>query len=370
MKKYLAFLLSLLLIVTTFVLSGCSGTRNTVEHLEGEYSTALAGTELNVFNWGEYISDGSEGMLDVNAAFEKLTGIKVNYSNYDSNETMYSKLKSGASSYDIIIPSDYMIQRLISENMLSTLDTSSLSNYKYIAPQYKNLYYDPENKYSVPYNVGMVGLIYNTKTVKKAPESWDIMWDKQYKDQILTFNNSRDAFAIAQFLIGVDINSENKADWDKAAKKLKEQTPLLQGRVMDEVFNKMESGNAAIAPYYAGDFLTMKSNNPDLEFVYPKEGTNIFVDSVCIPKNCQNYEAAMLYINFLLEPEVALENAEYLCYASPNTEVINNDDYSFKGNPILYPAKEQVENAEYFHDLDSDVRSHYEKLWESVIASK
>lgn len=370
MKKYISIMLSLVILTSVFCFSGCGSTNDVVENLEGEYTTDLSGTELNVFNWGEYISDGSEGMLDINAAFEKLTGIKVNYSNYESNETMYSKLKSGATSYDIIIPSDYMIQRLIREDMLTGIDTSKLTNYKYIAQQYKNLYFDPDNKYSVPYNVGMVGLIYNTQTVKETPKSWAIMWDEQYKDQILSFNNSRDAFAIAQFLIGVDINSENKSDWDKAADKLKEQTPLLQARVMDEVFNKMESGNAAIAPYYAGDFHTMKKNNPDLEFVYPQEGTNIFVDSICIPKNCQNYEAAMLYINFLLEPEVALENAEYICYASPNTAVINNDNYSFKNDPILYPSKEQIANAQYFHDLDSNVRSYYEKLWESVIASK
>ncbi|MDO4743718.1 MAG: extracellular solute-binding protein, partial [bacterium] len=196
MKKYISIMLSLVILTSVFCFSGCGSTNDVVENLEGEYTTDLSGTELNVFNWGEYISDGSEGMLDINAAFEKLTGIKVNYSNYESNETMYSKLKSGATSYDIIIPSDYMIQRLIREDMLTGIDTSKLTNYKYIAQQYKNLYFDPDNKYSVPYNVGMVGLIYNTQTVKETPKSWAIMWDEQYKDQILSFNNSRDAFAI------------------------------------------------------------------------------------------------------------------------------------------------------------------------------
>jgi len=316
-----------------------------------------------VYNWGEYISDGSEGSLDVNAEFERLTGITVNYTTYDSNEAMYSKLKSGAVSYDIVIPSDYMIQRMISEGMLRELDYSKIDNYKYIADEYKNLYFDAENKYTAPYSVGMVGLIYNSDMVKEAPDSWSVMWDAQYKDQILTFNNARDAYAIAQLLLGIDLNSSDTAEWDAAHAKLLEQAEVLQGIVMDEVFGKMEGGNAAIAPYYAGDFLTMKDNNDALEFVYPKEGVNIFVDSACIPTSCQNYEAALMYINFLLEPEVALANAEYICYASPNTAVLENEDYSLKDSEILYPAEENMPKTQYFHDPDPAVRSHYESKW-------
>jgi len=355
------------MIVSSFVFASCGSRNDEVKNLEGTYSREYAGTTLNVFNWGEYISDGSEGSLDVNAAFEKVTGITVNYSNYDSNESMYAKLKSEAVSYDIIIPSDYMIQRLINENMLEKIDLSKIDNYKNISDEYKKLYFDPNEEYSVPYNVGMVGLIYNTTMVDEAPDSWSVMWDSKYKDNILTFNNPRDSFAIAQFLLGIDLNTTNKEEWDKAAAKLKEQGPILQGRVMDQVFNKMEAGNAAIAPYYAGDFLTMLENNEDLAFVYPKEGTNIFVDSVCIPSNAKNYEAALMYINFLLEPEVALANAEYICYASPNLAVINNDDYSLKGNEILYPAEDKKPKTQYFHDLDADIRSYYEKLWEEIL---
>ncbi len=350
-----------------FAFSSCSSKNDEVKNLEGTYTREYAGTELNVFNWGEYISDGSEGSLDVNAAFEKVTGIKVNYGNYESNEAMYSKMKNEAESYDIIIPSDYMIQRLISEDMLQKIDLSKIDNYKNIADEYKGLYFDPNDEYSVPYNVGMVGLIYNTTMVDEAPTSWSVMWDEKYKDNILTFSNPRDSFAIAQFLLGLDINSQDKSEWDKAADKLKEQNDVLQGRVMDQVFNKMEGGNAAIAPYYAGDFLTMLDNNEDLAFVYPEEGTNIFVDSICIPKSSKNYEAALMYINFLLEPEVALANAEYICYASPNTAVINNDDYSLKGNEILYPSEDKKPKTEYFHDLDPEIRSYYEKLWEDIL---
>ena len=368
MKKILALVCAASLAVTLF---GCSSGKGDSgdKVYTGTYSRDLEGTTLNVFNWGEYISDGSEDSFDVNKEFEKLTGIKVNYSYYDNNEAMYSKLKSGAVAYDIIIPSDYMIERLKNEGMLERLDFSKLDNYKYIPDEYKDLYFDENNEYSVPYNVGMVGLIYNKTMVEGEPTSWNIMWDSKYADDILTFNNPRDAFGIAQFLLGLDINSNDTADWDKAAAKLTEQNAVLQARVNDEVFNKMEQGNAAVAAYYAGDYLTMAEVNPDLGFVYPDEGVNIFVDSVCVPKGGQNYDAAMMYINFLLEPEVALANAEYIRYASPNTAVIDNDEYSLKGNEYLYPAKEDMPKCEYFHDLPEDVRSYYESLWDKVLVS-
>ncbi len=366
MKKTICLFLSALIILSATLVS-CGGGNYTLESPRAEYTREFEGTTLNVFNWGVYISDGSEGTFDVNRAFEELTGIKVNYLNYESNEAMYSKIKSEAVSYDIIIPSDYMIERLKNEGLLQKLDFSKITNYDLVDAKYKDLFFDPANEYSVPYSVGMVGLIYNTEMVDTTPDSWSVMWDAKYHDNILTFNNPRDAFAIAQFLLGIDLNTTDKAEWDTAAAKLKEQNAVLQGRVMDEVFNKMEGGNAAIAPYYAGDFLTMVENNPDLAFVYPKEGTNIFVDSVCVPQNAQNYDAAMMYINFLLEPEVALANAEYICYASPNTAVINNPDYSLYQNEILYPDEASMPKVEYFHDIDAEIRSYYEKLWENIL---
>lgn len=370
MKKLFCILLAVITCLLPLLTLTSCGNDSKIENPRAEYTREYAGTTLNVFNWGLYISDGSEGTFDVNKAFENLTGIKVNYMNYDSNESMYTKMKSGAVAYDIIIPSDYMIERLISEDMLKKIDISKITNIDLIDPQYKGLYFDPADEYSVPYNVGLVGLIYNTKMVEGEPDSWSIMWDEKYADNILTFENPRDAFAIAQFLLGIDVNSENKADWDAAADKLKEQNKILQGRVMDQVFNKMEGENAAIAPYYAGDFLSMYDNNPDLAFVYPKEGTNIFVDSMCIPSNAQNYEAALMYINFMLEPEVALPNAEYLYYASPNTSVTSNPEYSLYQNEIVYPSAEIIENAKYFHDIDVDIRSYYEKLWEDILLEK
>lgn len=366
-KVFSTVLAALLLSASTAMLSSCGSANTELQDMQGTYSPDIAGTTINVFNWGEYISDGSEGSFDTNKAFEELTGVKVNYMNYESNEAMYAKLKSGAVSYDIIIPSDYMIERLVSENMLEKLDFTKIDNYHFIDEQYKDLYFDPANEYSVPYSVGMVGLIYNTTMVEETPKSWSIMWDEKYADNILTFNNPRDAFAIAQFLLGIDVNTTNKADWDRAAEKLKEQNKILQTRVMDEVFNKMEGGNAAIAPYYAGDYLTMAENNPDLAFVYPEEGTNIFVDSICIPKNCQNYEAALAYINFMLEPEVALANGEFICYASPNTGVTENPDYALYGNEYLYPEEGKRVFTEYFHDIDVETRTYYEKLWEEIL---
>ncbi|MDD6095639.1 MAG: spermidine/putrescine ABC transporter substrate-binding protein [Clostridia bacterium] len=368
MEKFVSMLLAAIMLFSALCLFSCGDATPEIDPslLEGEYTKDLEGTVLKVYNWGEYISDGKEGSLDVNKAFEELTGIDVVYSNYDDNESMYSELAAGATYYDIIIPSDYMVERLIREGMLKTVDVKSLSNYKYIDEQYKGLYFDPDEQYSIPYNLGMVGLIYNTAMVEEAPTSWSVMWDEKYSGQILMFNNPRDAFAIAQLRLGQDLNTLDKSDWDEAAELLKEQKGVLQSYVMDEVFNKMEGSNAAIAPYYAGDFLSMYENNPDLAFVYPEEGVNIFCDSVCIPASCQNYEAAKLYMNFLMEPVVALANAEKLGYLCPNTSVVNNDEYSYKDNEILYPSEENMPKTQWFHDLDAEIVEYYEELWVGV----
>ncbi len=363
------FISNVLLIVLTlslvFLFSGCGYTYAELD-LRATYNKDLAGTTLNVYNWGEYISDGTDDSIDVIKEFEKLTGINVNYSTFDSNETMYSQLTKGGVSYDIVVPSDYMIERLINENMLAEIDTDKISNFDLIDEQYKSLYFDPDNKYSIAFSVGLVGLIYNKTVVTQTPDSWEILWDEQYRDQILMFNNPRDAFAIAQFRLSQDLNSTDKSQWDAAAKLLIEQKPFLQSYVMDEVYGKMETGEAALAPYYAGDFLTMYENNEDLAFVYPKEGTNIFVDSICIPKNTANYEAAIMFINFLLEPDIALANAEYIGYASPNTAVVSNPEYYYYQNEILYPDAEALPKTQYFHDIDSTIRNYYENLWIDV----
>ena len=368
MKKIISVILSLAVVFGILCMAGCgAGTENALdtEKLVGNYDVeALRGAEINVYNWGEYISDGAEGTMNVIKEFEKLTGITVNYTTYASNEDMYSKLKSGGVSYDVIIPSDYMIERMIKEGLLQKLDFSNIPNYSYISSEFKNLYFDTENAYIVSYTGGMVGLIYNTTMVDEVPDSWSIMWDQKYSGQILTFNNSRDAFGVAQYLLGQSVNTTDVAEWQAAAEKLKEQKPLIQSYVMDEVFTKMEGGEAAIAPYYAGDYLAMADVNPDLAFVYPKEGTNIFVDSMCIPANAKNKAAAELFINFMCEPEIALANAEYLCYLCPNTAVLADERYSLKDSEVLYPKQEV--KAEYFHNLDQDTLDLLSRLWEEV----
>ena len=326
------------------------------------------------------MSDGNDDTINVNREFQKLTGIKVEYTTFDSNEVMYSKVKSGTVPYDIIIPSDYMIQRMINDGLLQKFDTSKLNNYDLIAEKYKNMYFDTNNEYSVPYNVGMIGLIYNQSMVGNDIDSWSVLFDEKYKNQILTFDNPRDAFGIAQIYLGLDLNTTSFADWDLAYNSLKLQKPFVKKYVMDKVFNMMEIGEAAIAPYYAGDFITMLEAYNDLRFAYPKEGTNIFVDSICIPKNAQNVEAAMMYIDFLLEPQIALANAEYICYASPNLSVIENEEYleslyvefedgtTFDYSHILYPTDEEMPEVQYYHDLDFNVRSYYEKLWNQLFS--
>ena len=360
MKKIFTFCLILALMLCS--LSGCGYEYKDIKY-RGKYSRDLEGTTLTVYNWGEYISDGADDTIDVNREFEKLTGIKVNYLTFESNETMYSQVKNGGVNYDIVFPSDYMIQRMLKEDMLAEIDTADLTNYDLIDKKYKNIFFDPENKYSVPFNVGMIGIIYNGKYIKDIEHSWKVLWDSKYKDSVLNFNNPRDAFMTAQIILGLDLNTENEKDWKVAAELLKEGKPNLQAYVMDEVYGKMETGEAMIAPYYAGDYLTMVETNSDLKFFYPKEGTNIFMDSACILKDADNYEAAMMYLNFLLEPEIAKANAEYIGYASPNTAVVNDEDYYYFGNDILYPSEKDMPKVQYYSDIDDSVRNIYENLW-------
>ncbi len=363
MKRLIAPVMAITLISCLFC--GC-GYEHFDLKLVGSYTKELSGTELNIYNWGEYISDGSDGIMDVNREFERITGIKVNYATFESNETMYSQIKSGGVSYDLIFPSDYMIERLKKENLLSKIDVSKLQNYHYIDDAYKGLYFDSKNEYTVTYNVGMVGIIYNSAMIKEPKHSWTALWDEKYRDLSLNFSNPRDAFMTAQMILGHSLNTTDKSEWDAAAELLKNGKDVLQSYVMDEIYGKMETGEAAIGPYYAGDFLTMKEVNDDLEFFYPEEGTNIFVDAICMPVNAKHKQAAMMYIDFLLEPDVALANAEYIGYASPHKSVVENPDYYYYQNEILYPQKEDMPKTEYYHYMDPEIRLYYENLWIDV----
>ena len=371
MRKYIATgLMALVMVLSSclFAFAVPSSAPNTanIDNEDFYRNNPYRGTTLNVYNWGEYISDGGEGSLDVNKKFEDLTGIKVNYTNFDSNEDMYAKLKSGGANYDLVFPSDYMIERLINEGLLEKLDYSQIPNFKYIDPKYKGLYYDPMDEYTVAYNVGYVALIYNKKLVEGTPDSWSVLWDKKYEGQVLMFNNPRDSFAIAQSVLGQDYNDMDPSKWAAAYDKLLEQKPVVRAYVMDEVYNIMESGAAAMAPYYVGDYFTMAENNDDLAVAFPKEGANIFVDAMCIPTTAKNKGAAELYINFMEEPEVALANAEYIAYATPNMEVLKMDDYTYKGNEILYPDESLFENYQYFHNLPPETQTLMSNFWSDL----
>ncbi len=371
MKKFLTFLMAFAVVLSSFGTAGMTALAAddeeifSEEQIEYYASLGLEGTTINVYNWGEYISDGSEGSMDVVAEFERLTGANVNYTNYESNENMYSKLLGGGVSYDVIVPSDYMVSRLIDEDMLLPLNYDNIPNMKYLADEYKNLYFDPNQEYTVCYNVGTTVLIYNTTLVEEKPDSWKVLWDEQYAGKVLMFNNSRDALAVAQFLLGQDVNTTSEADWNEAAELLAEQKDRVSPvYVMDEVFNLMESGEYAFATYYAGDYCLMCDNCDDLDYCFPKEGVNIFYDAFCIPTCTQNKAGAEAFINFMQEPQVAFENAEYIFYASPNTEVRNNPESSLYGEEAVYPTVQP--EGQVFENLPQNILELQADLWTAV----
>lgn len=339
----------------------------TVEDMD--YYTRFRGQDIsiNVYNWGEYISTGAdEGTLNVNAEFTRLTGIKVNYTNYATNEELYAKLKGGGANYDVIIPSDYMISKMIKEDMLQPLDMDNIPNFRYIMPTFVDPAYDPENAYSVPYTWGTVGIIYNTSMIDIPREDidWDILWNPDYADQILMFDNPRDAFAIAEIMMGYSLNTEDPVELSAAANKLKEQKSVVQAYVMDEIFDKMAANDAWLAPYYAGDALTILEDNEDLDFAVPKSGTNLFVDAMCIPVGAKQKEAAEMYINFMCEPDIAYANIDYICYSTPHSAAYEMLDEETRNNPVSYPGDEYLdENTTIFVNLSDEANLQMQTLW-------
>ncbi len=372
MKKHL-LLLSLCLL-----LAGCAHINDTEEITEETeiqtlnisdkaYYEKFKGDniQINVYNWGEYISDGSEeGTIDVNAEFTKLTGIKVNYTNFATNEELYAKLKNGGSSYDIIIPSDYMISRMIKEDMLEPLDLEKIPNFKYIMDKFKTSEYDPKSEYSVPYTWGTVGIIYNSALVDETDIDWDILWNEDYANNILMFDNPRDAFAIAETMLGYSLNTEKPEELQKAADLLKQQKKFVQAYVMDEIFDKMGAGEALVAPYYAGDALTLLNEYEDLSFVIPESGTNLFVDAICIPKGSPNKEAAEMYINFMCEPDIAYATTEFIGYATPNSGAYEKLDDEIKNDGFSYPDDEFLNTkTTVFKNLSDEANLQMQTLW-------
>ncbi len=375
MKRLLYLLMAMLFLVLP--LSGCQSEiieEETVEEAtvtvqDDRYYGKFRGQEIsiNVYNWGEYIPDGSDvGVLDLNGAFTELTGIKVNYTTYATNEELYAKLKGGGASYDVVIPSDYMISRMIDEGMLLPLNLENIPNRKYIMEKFQNPGYDPGNQYSIPYTWGTVGIIYDNTAIdpEETELDWEILWDETYKDQILMFDNPRDAFAIAEIMLGYSLNTEDPEELSNAAELLVAQKPVVQAYVMDEIFDKMGAGEAVLAPYYAGDAATLLDEYEHLSFAIPKSGTNLFFDAACIPKGAKQKEAAEMYINFLCEPDVAYAVADFIGYSTPHQIAYEMLDEETQTDPVAYPEDAFLaEKTEVFSNLSDEGNAVMQDLW-------
>ena len=324
---------------------------------------------VNVCSWGEYIDE------ELITQFEEETGIVVNYQTVESNEALYALLKAGAGDYDVIVPSDYMISQLIEEGMLEELDYGNIPNFSLIDDRFKNLSYDPENKYTVPYAWGTIGIIYNTTMVDEEITGWEAMFDDKYANNVLMFRNSRDAMAVALLELGYSLNTTDVDELNEAYALLADakNRGVYQSFVMDEVYQKMEGGNAASGAYYAGDYLSMLDNNEDLAFVIPEEGSNWFVDAMCVLKDAPHKEEAEAWINFIASTEANLANMDYIWYASPNKEALEQypayyeELYGEALDPEIYeimaaPA-ETLERCENYLVLPAETRKLYNQLW-------
>ena len=340
---------------------GIAGRGSAAENAENQ-----AGGVVNVFNWGLYIDQS------IFVDFERETGIRVNYAEFQSNEEMYSALRMGGASYDVIIPSDYMIARMIEEDMLEELDFSNIPNYSLIDGMYKNLEYDPQGRYSVAYMTGTVGLIYNSAEIQDDITSWGSLFDSRYAGQILMFDNPRDAFGIALKHLGYYQNTVNEQEIREAYDLLAAQRPILQAYVMDQIFDKLESGEALIGPYYAGDFLIMREDNPDLRFVRPDEGTNFFVDAMCIPKGASNKANGEAFINFMSRTDIALRNMEFIWYASANYEAASEfaDELEPEDYEIMFASAQVLANSDVFTHLPQHILDLYDQLWIQLKAAE
>ena len=319
--------------------------------------------QVIVYNWGEYIDP------DVIDMFEEETGIDVVYEEYETNEIMYPKIQSGAIAYDVVCPSDYMIQRMLENDLLAEINYDNIPNLKYIGKDYMNMSkaFDPENKYSVPYLWGTVGILYNKTMVDEPVDSWGILWDEKYKDSILMQDSVRDAFGVALKYLGYSLNSTDLDELQAAKNLLIEQKPLVQAYVIDQVRDKMIGNEAALGVIYSGEALYCQEENPDLEYVIPKEGTNLWIDSWVIPKNAKNKENAEAFINFLCKPEIAKMNFDYITYSIPNTagrELI--EDPAMRNSTVAFPDMSQLTNCETFNFLGDENEALYNELWREV----
>ena len=321
--------------------------------------------KLYVYNVGEYIDPE---VLDI---FESEFNCKVYYELYDSNETMYQKIKAGGTNYDVAFPSDYMVEKMIKENLVLPLDYSKIPNFEYISDAYKNLPYDPDNLYTVPYFWGTVGILYDKTVVKEPVDSWSILWDEDYKGNIFMYDSQRDSLMVALKLLGYSMNSQDLDQLEEAKQLLIDQRPLVYAYVTDQVIDNMIAGNAALAVVYSGDATYIMDENENMEYVIPKEGSNTWVDSMVIPSTAQNVDLAHEFINFMQRPEIALMNTEYVMYSTPNTETLEMvSEEEWTQNDAYSPSLDLLDflPMETFRDPGEFVRE-YDDIWTQVLAA-
>ena len=344
MKKIAILLIALLIIPTMF--TSCTK----------DYIT------LNVYNVGDYIDEELIHMFE-----EENPGIKINYETYYTNEEMHVRVSNGVSDYDVIFPSDYMLEKMIEEDLLRKINYDNIPNFKGIGDQYKNQPYDPKQEYSVPYMWGTMGILYNKTMVHEPVDSWSILWDETYADQILMQNSVRDAFGIALKYLGYSLNSTDLDELEAAKEILMEQKPLVQAYVVDQVRDKMISNEAAIGVIYSGEAIYTQSENSNLEYVIPKEGSNMWIDSWVIPKNAQNKENAEAFINFLCRPDIAKMNFDYITYSTPNTEARELiEDDAIRNSTIAFPDASELERCETYNYLGTKFDNIYNELWREI----
>lgn len=350
MKKITVYLITFIL--TASALTGC-----------GNGEAAGENGQVIVYNWGEYMDP------EVIELFEEETGIKVIYDEYETNEIMYPKVEAGAAQYDMVCPSDYMIQKMIENDLLAEINFDNIPNLKYIGEKYmkQSREFDPENKYSVPYLFGTVGILYNKSMVDEPIDSWNVLWDEKYADNILMQDSVRDAFMVALKKLGYSMNTTDKKELEEAKDALIEQKPLTQAYVIDQVRDKMIQNEAAIGVIYSGEAIFCQRENPDLEYVIPKEGTNVWIDSWCILKNAPNKENAEKFIDFLCRPEIAAMNFDYITYSIPNEEGRKLiEDEEIRNSEIAFPDLSKYSNLETFQYLGDEEEAVYNELWKEV----
>ncbi len=337
--------LVLFLLVAVMILSGCGSSKPT----------------LTVYNWGDYIDE------DVISEFEEEFGVRVVYDEFATNEDMYVKINAGGGNYDVAIPSDYMIKRMIDEDLLHTINFDNIPNYKYIDEQFKGLGYDPNNAYSVPYMWGTVGILYNKTMVDDTVDSWKILWNEKYSKQILMLDSQRDSIGITLKMLGYSLNTKNPQELEEAKEALIAQKPLVLAYVGDEVKDKMISGEAALAVVWSGDAVYMMRQNPDLAYTIPDEGSNLWFDAMVIPKTSKNKELAEQFINFMTRTDIAFKNTDYIGYSTPHTEAKGQLEPELLEDEAAYPTIEDLVNSEVFEDLSSSA-SIYDRIWTEVKA--